>query len=77
MGLDRQADMTTKKEICKEITRYFIGDVDDPRLEERGGDGFHSDKKSCENWRKELEDMGVYGDKPSRVYTVKITLCED
>lgn len=68
--------MTDKKEICREITRYFIGGVDDPRLEDRDGNAFHEDRAECENWRKELEGMGLYKDEPSRVYAVKITLVD-
>jgi len=69
--------MAAKKEICKEITRYFIGDIDDPRLDELEGERFFSDKSQCEEGRLMLVDMNMDYDTPSKVYTVKITLHED
>lgn len=69
--------MADTKEICKEVTRYFIGYVDDPRLDLRADGSLQSNKVKCEKWLKELDGRGVYGDKPTRVYTVKITLIDD
>ena len=64
------------KEICKGITRYFIGDIDDPRLDEIQTSAYFRDFDECASWHKECLGMGFY-EENTRVYTVKITLCED